>query len=60
MQNAILMNSPKEKKIVSIFNEEIPTISEETKAYAPIVKAEAVKVEPVEDSYEYKLVSLIY
>ncbi|HOE53636.1 MAG: DNA topoisomerase IV subunit A [Bacilli bacterium] len=41
-----------EEKIVSIFNEEIPTISEETKAYAPIVKAEAVKVEPVEDSYE--------
>ncbi|MGI6734979.1 MAG: DNA topoisomerase IV subunit A [Bacilli bacterium] len=38
--------------LTGVFNEDIDTVSEDTKAHAPIVKAETVKVEPVEDSYE--------
>ena len=38
--------------ICGIYNEGIVRIDDEVKAFAPIVKAEAVKVDPVEDNYE--------
>jgi topoisomerase-4 subunit A len=41
-----------EEMINGVFSEEIPLIDENTKAFAPIVKAETVKVEQPDDNYE--------